>query len=299
MYWRNLAIKLISMITIDPKSIPVPKLQGYLQGTIAPRPIAFVSSVDSNGLVNLSPFSFFNMFSTNPPILIFSPSRRVRDNSTKHTLQNVLEVSEVVINIVSYEMVEKASLASCDFPKGTSEFVKAGFTELASIKVKPPRVAESPVSFECKVNQVIPLGAEGGAGNLVICEVLFMHAKEEIFDADGNINPYKVDAVARMGGDYYCRAFGDNIFTVSKPNEKVGIGFDQIPECIRNSKVLTGNDLARLGNVEKLPDAESINVFKSNSDWLIASKNGDESIHWLAQQYLRAGRVEDAWKVLL
>ncbi len=287
------------MITIDPKSTPVPKLQGYLQGAIAPRPIAFVSSVDSNGLVNLSPFSFFNMFSTNPPILIFSPSRRVRDNSTKHTLQNVFEVPEVVINIVSYDMVEKASLASCDYPKGTSEFVKAGFTELASIKVKPPRVAESRVAFECKVNQVIPLGSEGGAGNLVICEVLLMHAKEEIFDVDGKINPHNVDAVARMGGDYYCRAFGDNIFTVPKPNEKVGIGFDQIPERIRNSKVLTGNDLARLGNVEKLPDTESINVFKSNSDWLIASKNGDESIHWLAQHYLRAGSVEDAWKVLL
>jgi flavin reductase (DIM6/NTAB) family NADH-FMN oxidoreductase RutF len=287
------------MITIDPKSIPVPKLQGYLQGTIAPRPIAFVSSVDSNGLVNLSPFSFFNMFSTNPPILIFSPSRRVRDNSSKHTLQNVLEVPEVVINIVSYEMVEKASLASCDFPKGTSEFVKAGFTELTSIKVKPPRVAESRVSFECKVNQVIPLGSEGGAGNLVICEVLLMHAKDEIFDADGKINPHNVDAVARMGGDYYCRAFGDNIFTVPKPNEKVGIGFDQIPERIRNSKVLSGNDLARLGNVEKLPDAESVKLFKSNSDWMIASKNGDESIHRLAQQYLRDGRVEDAWKVLL
>ena len=185
------------------------------------------------------------------------------------------------------------------FRREPSEFVKAGFTELASVKVKPPRVAESPVSFECKVNQVIPLGSEGGAGNLVICEVLLMHAKEEIFDADGNINPHKVDAVARMGGDYYCRAFGDTIFTVPKPNEKVGIGFDRIPELIRNSKVLTGNDLARLGNIEKLPDAESIKIFKSNSDWLIVSQNGDESIHRLAKQYLRLGRVEDAWKVLL
>jgi flavin reductase (DIM6/NTAB) family NADH-FMN oxidoreductase RutF len=287
------------MITIDPKSIPVSKLQGYLQGTISPRPIAFVSSVDSDGLVNLSPFSFFNMFSMNPPILIFSPSRRVRDNNTKHTLQNVLQVPEVVINIVSYEMVEKASLASCDFPKGTNEFVKAGFTELASIKVKPPRVAESPVSFECRVNQVIPLGSEGGAGNLVICEVVLMHAKEEIFDSEGKIDPHKVDAVARMGGDYYCRAFGENIFMVPKPNEKIGIGFDKIPDHVKNSKVLTGNDLGRLGNIEKLPDPESVRIFKSNSDWLIASKNGDEAIHLLAQQYLREGRVEDAWKVLL
>jgi len=287
------------MITIDPKSIPVQKLQGYLQGTVSPRPIAFVSSVDSEGLVNLSPFSFFNMFSMNPPILVFSPSRRVRDNSTKHTLQNVLEVPEVVINIVSYDMVEKASLASCDFPKGTNEFIKAGFTELTSAKVKPPRVAESPVSFECKVNQVIPLGSEGGAGNLVICEVVLMHIKEEMFDSEGKINPHKIDAVARMGGDYYCRAFGENIFTVPKPNEKIGIGFDQIPEPIKNSKVLTGNDLGRLANIEKLPDPESIKIFKSNSDWQIASQHGDEAIHRLAQHYLEVGRVEDAWKVLL
>lgn len=287
------------MITIDPKSIPVQKLQGYLQGTVSPRPIAFVSSVDSEGLVNLSPFSFFNMFSMNPPILVFSPSRRVRDNSTKHTLQNVLEVPEVVINIVSYDMVEKASLASCDFAKGTNEFIKAGFTELTSVKVKPPRVAESPVSFECKVNQVIPLGSEGGAGNLVICEVVLMHIKEEMFDSEGKINPHKIDAVARMGGDYYCRAFGENIFTVPKPNEKIGIGFDQIPEHIKNSKVLTGNDLGRLANIEKLPDPESIKIFKSNSDWLLASQHGDEAIHRLAQHYLEEGRVEDAWKVLL
>jgi flavin reductase (DIM6/NTAB) family NADH-FMN oxidoreductase RutF len=287
------------MITLDPKNIPIPKLQGYLQGTVAPRPIAFVSSVDLNGAVNLSPFSFFNMFSMNPPILVFSPSRRVRDNTTKHTLQNVLEVPEVVVNIVSYDMVEKASLASCDFPKGTNEFVKAGFTELPSVKVKPPRVAESPVSFECKVNQVIPLGTEGGAGNLVICEVIVMHLKEEIVNEEGKINPHKVGAVARMGGDYYCRAFGENIFTIPKPNEKVGIGFDQIPERIRNSKVLTGNDLGRLGNIEKLPDQESIKIFKSNSDWLIASRNGDEAIHHLAKQYLHLGKVEDAWKALL
>ncbi len=287
------------MITIDPKSIPVQKLQGYLQGAVSPRPIAFVSSVDSKGLVNLSPFSFFNMFSMNPPILVFSPSRRVRDNSTKHTLQNVLEVPEVAINIVSYDMVEKASLASCDFPKGTSEFVKAGFTELPSVKVKPPRVLESPLSFECKVNQVIPLGSEGGAGNLVICEVMLIHIKEEIVDSEGKINPHKVDAVARMGGDYYCRAFGENIFTVPKPNEKIGIGFDQIPEYIRNSKVLTGNDLGRLANIEKLPDPENIKVFKSNSDWQVASKNGEQAIHYLAQRYLQEGKIEDAWKALL
>jgi len=296
---RDSAVKLISMITIDPKSIPVPKLQGYLQGTVAPRPIAFASTVDANGLVNLSPFSFFNVFSMNPPILIFSPSRRVRDNSTKHTLQNILEVPEVVINIVSFEMVEKASLASCDFPKGINEFVKAGFTEMPSVKVKPPRVAESPASFECRVSQVMPLGTDGGAGNLVICEVLLMHMKEGIFDDDGKINPQKVDAVARMGNDYYCRARGENIFKVPKPNDKVGIGFDQIPVHIRNSKVLTGNDLGRLGNIEKLPDIESVNKFKSTADWLLVAQGGEEAIHQLARQLLQEGKIEEAWKALL
>src|SRR6478609_58936 len=220
------------MLTIDPKSIPVPKLHGYLQGAIAPRPIAFVSSIDKEGKVNLSPFSFFNLFSTNPPILIFSPSRRVRDNSTKHTLQNVLEVPEVTINIVNYNMVQQASLASCEFPKGMNEFIKSGFAEIASKKVKPPRVAESPVSFECMVKEVKLLGTEGGAGNLVICEVLLMHIKEEVLDEQGRLDPFKLDAVARLGNDYYCRVQGESIFVVPKPNEKMGIGFDQLPEQI-------------------------------------------------------------------
>lgn len=287
------------MISIDPKSLPVPRVQALLQGTVAPRPIAFVSSVDKDGNVNLSPFSFFNMFSMNPPILVFSPSRRVRDNSTKHTLQNVLEVPEVVINIVSYNMVEQASLSSCEFPKGVNEFVKGGFTEAQSTLVRPPRVAESKASFECKVKQVIPLGTEGGAGNLVICEVLLMHLDETIIEPDGRINPYKLDAVARMGSDYYCRANGENIFVVPKPNEKVGIGYDQIPEKIRNSNVLTGNDLGRLGNIEKLPDAESLIQFKSSSSWnQVAGKNELEQ-HQYAQKLLQEGKIEDAWKVLL
>lgn len=284
---------------IRPSELSVPKLQTYLQSAVAPRPIAFVSSIDIPGNVNLSPFSFFNMFSMNPPILIFSPSRRVRDNSTKHTLQNVLEVPEVVINIVSYGIVEKISLASCDFPKGTNEFVKAGFTEVRSELVKPPRVAESPVSFECKVNEVIPLGKEGGAGNLVICEVLLMHVKDEILDADGRIDPHKLDAVARMGMDYYCRASGESVFVVPKPNEKVGIGIDQIPLKIRNSSILTGNDLGRLGNIEKLPDQRQVYEFQSSDEWKKAAHTGEEKLHLLAQQYLKEGRVEDAWKVLL
>jgi len=284
---------------IRPSELPVPKLQMYLQSAVAPRPIAFVSSIDANGNVNLSPFSFFNMFSMNPPILIFSPSRRVRDNSTKHTLQNVLEVPEVVINIVSYSIVEKISLASCDFPKGTNEFVKAGFTEVKSELVKPPRVAESPVSFECKVNEVIPLGKEGGAGNLVICEVLLMHIEDDILDADGRIDPNKLDAVARMGQDYYCRASGENVFVVPKPNEKVGIGIDLIPLKIRNSTVLTGNDLGRLGNIEKLPTEVAIKQFQDQNLWRDVSSKGEEELHRLAQQYLKDGKVEAAWKTLL
>ena len=287
------------MLTIDPKTISVPKLHGYLQGTIAPRPIAFVSSIDKEGKVNLSPFSFFNLFSSNPPILIFSPSRRVRDNSTKHTLQNVLEVPEVTINVVNFNMVQQTSLASCEFPKGVNEFIKSGLTETTSQLVKPPRVAESPVSFECKVNEIKPLGSEGGAGNLVICEVLLMHIKEEVLNASGGIDPYKMDAVARMGNDYYCRAQGENIFIVPKPNEKRGIGFDHLPEQVRNSSVLTGNDLGHLGNIEHLPDQKSIEEFKALPEVELAASYGVTGLHKLAQSYLKEGKLEEAWKVLL
>lgn len=279
---------------IDPKQIPVPKLQGYLQGAVSPRPIAFVSSIDMHGRVNLSPFSFFNMFSMNPPILVFSPSRRVRDNSSKHTLQNVLEVPEVVINIVSYSMVEQTSLASCEFPKGVNEFERAGFTERPSQKVKPPCVGESAVSFECKVNQVIPLGNEGGAGNLVLCEVLLMHVSDKILDEEGKIDPQKLDAVARMGQNYYCRASGDSVFVVPKPNDKVGMGYDQLPEKIRNSSVLTGNDLGMLANVDVLPPNRENTAHEAE-----AKKNGIEAVHRLAQQYLRQGKLTEAWQLLL
>jgi len=285
-------------MTIDPKEIPVTKLVGYLQGAVTPRPIAFVSSMDKDGNVNLSPFSFFNLFSIHPPILIFSPSRRVRDNTTKHTLQNVEEVPEVTINIVGYDMVEQASLASCEFPKGVSEFLKAGFTEVPSTKVKPPRVGESKASFECKVNQIIPLGEEGGAGNLVICEILLVHIDDSVFDEDGKINPWKVDAVARMGNDYYSRAAGTNIFEVPKPNVKIGIGFDHLPPSVKNSALLTGNDLGRLANIEKLPDAEAIQSFKNRNPRVIDLKDDFER-HRLAQEYLRNGEIEEAWKVLL
>lgn len=284
-------------MTIDPKEIPLTKLVGYLQGAISPRPIAFVSSVDQSGTVNLSPFSFFNLFSLHPPILIFSPSRRVRDNTIKHTLENVMEVPEVTINMVNYAMVEQASLASCEFPKGVNEFVKAGFTEVASAKVKPPRVGESLASFECKVNQVIPLGAEGGAGNLVVCEILLAHFKDEIFDADGRINPWQMDAVARMGNDYYCRAAGENIFEVPKPNVKIGIGMDQLPAKIRNSNVLTGNDLGRLANIEKIPSQEQVEQFKNENPSLL--ELGQRQLHEFAKQELAKGEMEKAWMILL
>jgi flavin reductase (DIM6/NTAB) family NADH-FMN oxidoreductase RutF len=287
------------MLTLNPKEIPVAKMHSYLIGAITPRPIAFASTVDKNGNVNLSPFSFFNCFGANPPILIFSPARRNRDNTTKHTYENVREVSEVVINIVSYAMVQQASLASTEYPKGVNEFVKAGFTEVPSTLVKPPRVGESPVSMECRVLQVIQTGDGGGAGNLVICEVLLMHVKEEILDADGKIDPWKLDAVARLGGDYYCRVQGDSIFKVPKPLDKPGIGFDRIPENIRRSKILTGNDLGLLANIERLPDQPSVDEYKNRYEIKSAMQNGEVALHQMAHQLLKQGKVEEAWKVLL
>ncbi|MGE0589870.1 MAG: flavin reductase family protein [Cyclobacteriaceae bacterium] len=285
------------MLTIDPKNTPLPKLHAYLQGVVAPRPIALASTVDRQGNVNLSPFSFFNVFSSNPPILVFSPSRRGRDNTTKHTYENVLEVSEVVINIVNYDIVQQVSLSSTEYPKGVDEFVKAGLTAESSIIVRPPRVKESPAAFECKVNDVIKLGSEGGAGNLVICEVLLAHFSDEILDAEGKVDIEKVDLVGRMGYDYYCRAHGSALFTVPKPNAKIGIGYDQIPEKIRNSKVLTGNDLGQLGNIEKLPD--DLDQLKGRPEVKEALLRGEDEIHRLAQTYLHQGQLEDAWRLLL
>jgi flavin reductase (DIM6/NTAB) family NADH-FMN oxidoreductase RutF len=276
-------------LTIDPKDVPTPRLHGYLQGVVAPRPIALASTIDGEGKINLSPFSFFNLFSTRPPILIFSPSRRVRDNTTKDTLENVRQVSQVVINIVNYSMVEQVSLASCEYAKGVNEFEKAGLTMLPSTRVKPPRVAESPASFECHVKQIIPLGEEGGAGNLILCEVLLAHIKENILDDAGQIDPQRLDAVARMGGDFYCRAHGENVFVVPKPNTKLGIGFDQLPSHIRNSKVLSGNDLARLANIERIPDADSTELPSLSVD----------DAHQTAKELLANGKINEAWQVLL
>ncbi len=287
------------MLSLDPKEISAVALVPYLQGAIAPRPIAFASTIDAEGNINLSPFSFFNLFSTNPPMLIFSPSRRMRDNTTKHTLQNVLEVPEVVINVVNYAMVQQASLSSTEYPKGVNEFVKAGLTPIDSVKVKPPRVGESPASFECVVKDVIKLGDEGGAGNLILCEIVLAHFKEEILNDHKQIDPQKLDAVARMGGDWYCRAHGVAIFNVPKPLQKLGIGVDQIPESIRTSNVLTGNDLGMLGNVEHLPDAIFISEIKNQLDVKEAREEGVDDVHRLAQVYIKRGELERAWAILL
>lgn len=287
------------MLSISPEEVSTPVLQRYMQAAVVPRPIAFASSVDGDGNVNLSPFSFFNMFGSNPPVLVFSPSRRVRDKTTKHTLQNVLEIKEVVINIVNYAIVQQASLASTEFPKGINEFHKSGLTAVPSVRVSPPRVGESPVSFECLIRDIIPVGDGGGAGNLVVCEVVLMHIHEEILNGEQLIDPFKLDAVARMGDNWYCRVGKEVMFQVPKPLRQIGIGVDQIPEDIRNSRILTGNDLGMLGNVERLPDPESIKHYASNAMVRAALEAGEEGRHGLAHELLGKGDVEGAWKVLL
>ncbi len=294
------------MKTIYPKDLPIPEFHALLQGSIAPRPIAFASTIDGEGNVNLSPFSFFNLFSTNPPILIFSPSRRVRDNTTKHTLENVHEVPEVVIHVVHYGMVEQMSLASTEYPKGVDEFVKAGFTPVPSTHVKPPRIKEARVSFECKVNEIKALGDRGGSGNLVICEVLCVHVDEQILNEKGIIDPHKLDLVARLGGNWYSRTNGPCLFEIPKPLSTMGIGVDQIPDEIRNSPVLTGNNLGRLGNVESLPTEEEVIAFGKSpvlEEMRVRFQNDRASwidhLHRYAQEILEAGDVKKAWLVLL
>lgn len=287
------------MLTINPKEVGTAKTHAYLLGAVTPRPIAFASTIDKQGNVNLSPFSFFNCFGANPPLLIFSPARRGRDNTTKHTYENLREVPEVAINVVSYSMVQQVSLASTEYPKGVNEFVKAGFTEVPSHHIRPPRVDESPISMECKVLQIISTGDQGAAGNLVICEVVLMHIKEEVLDENGRIDPYKLDAVARLGGDYYARVQGDSIFKVPKPLDRLGVGIDSIPEKIRLSKVLTGNDLGMLGNVEVLPAESDYQLLKTDPEVANAFAKGDVAMHELAKKYLAEQKVEQAWKILL
>ena len=284
------------MLSIDPKEISTGKLHGYLLGAIAPRPIAFASTIDEDGNPNLSPFSFFNVFGSNPPTLIFSPARRVRDNTIKHTLENALATKEVVINVVNYDIVQQMSLSSTEYAKGVNEFEKAGFTMLKSDKIKPFRVAESPVQFECKVKDVIFTGDEGGAGNLIICEVVKMHVSEAVLDENGAIDQHKIDLVARAGGSYYSRA-RDGFFEIDKPISTLGIGVDQIPTEIRNSTILTGNNLGMLGNVEQLPSDETVNNFAKEHPQFIGLETTKK--HTFAQDFLSKNDVESAWKVLL
>jgi flavin reductase (DIM6/NTAB) family NADH-FMN oxidoreductase RutF len=284
------------MLTVDPKNTPQPLLHSYLLGAVGPRPIAFASTIDKDGNPNLAPFSFFNVFSSNPPIAIFSPNRGGKNALTKHTHDNVKEVPEVVLNIVNYNMVHQMSLASSAYPKGVDEFVKAGFTKLPSQMVKPFRVAEAPITMECKVNEVIELGTHGGAGNLIVCEVVLMHIKEEYLDASGKIDQQKIDLVARMGGNWYCRAHGDALFELEKPITTQGIGFDQIPKSIKNSKVLSANNLGQLGNIEHLPSNEEIAQYKATHKTHFSK---EEELHVFAKTLLDVNKVAEAWKVLL
>ena len=288
------------MLSIIPQEVSTGKLHSYLLSAVSPRPIAFASTVDGLGNVNLSPFSFFNVFSANPPILVFSPARRVRDNTTKHTLENILITKEVVINIVNYDMVQQMSLSSTEYPDGVNEFLKSGLTEVASDIVKPPRVQEAPVQFECKVNDVITLGNEGGAGNLIIAEVVKLHIKETILDADGKIDANKIDTVARMGGNWYNRS-REGMFEVIKPIKKRGIGVDALPLSIKNSEILTGNDLGILGNSESIPSMDEVKEYLS----LMVEKSLDiqtvnkKKLEEQAQNMIQEGTILDAFKLLL
>ena len=288
---------------LDLQELKPAEKQYYLQHVIAPRPICFASTIDKAGNVNLSPFSFFNLFSSNPPVLIFSPARRVRDNTTKHTLQNVLEVPEVVINIVTYDMVQQTSLSSCEFPKEVNEFAKAGFTAIAASKVKPPMVKESKVQLECKVLEVKPLGNEGGAGQLVICEVLVMHIDDSLLDENKKMDQRKINHVARLGGDWYCKVDETNLFKVAKPNTQLGIGIDALPASIRTSKYLSGNDLGQLANVQEIPAIEpsfdDTHLKQIIQYYSINPEEMEKELHLYAQKLLVAGNVAAAWQVLL
>ena len=288
---------------LELQKLSIPDRQNYLQHAIAPRPICFASTTDSKGNINLSPFSFFNLFSINPPIAVFSPSRRGRDGSTKHTYQNVLDVPEVVINIVDYEMVQQTSLASCEFPKEVNEFYKAGFTEEPATRVRPPMVKEAKVKLECKVLEVKPLGELGGAGNLIICEVMLMHIDDSILNEKGMIDQTKLHHVARLGGDWYCRVDASNLFQVEKPNVKLGVGFDALPASVRASKILSGNDLGLLANVHEMPQIdtsfEDDHLKQIVQYYSVNPEEMEKEIHLYAKKLLSEGKVMQAWQVLL
>lgn len=290
------------MLSIDPKNTSVKDFHGLMLGAVAPRPIAFASTVDEEGNVNLSPYSFFNCFGANPPIMIFSPARRVRDNTIKHTLENASVTKECVINIVNYAIVQQMSLSSTEYDKGVDEFVKAGLTKLDSEIVAPPRVAESPAQFECVVKEIVETGQEGGAGNLIICEVVRAHFKDEILDEHGKVDPQKLDAVARMGGNWYSRA-KDGLFTVPKPLSTQGIGVDSLPDEVRNSKVLTGNDLGILGNLESLPSEDEISTMPAGdtqAGFAKAKKQlSTEEKHKKAKELISLSKADEALKLLM
>lgn len=285
------------MAVFLPKEHKIPFIFNLLQSAVAPRPIAFVSTINAKEQVNLSPFSFFNIFSVNPPILIFSPSRRVRDNTTKHTLNNVQQVPECVINVVSYNMVEQVNLASTEYPEGVNEFIKAGFTEEPSLYVKPPRVKESPVQMECKVKQIIPLAELPGSGNLVLCQVIAIHTRGDISVMDnGAILPDTLQLVSRMGLDFYAKAYGESLFELAKPLASMGIGIDNIPQSIRHSQILTGNDLGKLANVSQMPELKDALAFVQKHHYTHYDKN---ALHQLAKDFLAQNKVQEAWNVLV
>ncbi len=298
-------VKNLEMLTINPSDLPVQKLHQYLLGAIGPRPIAFASTIYVDGKPNLAPFSFFNVFSANPPILIFSPARSGRSNTTKDTYNNVKVVPEVVINVVNYDIVQQMSLASSPYPSNVDEFVKSGFTSLASETIKPMRVAESPVQFECKVNQVVELGNEGGAGNLIICEVTRIHINENVLDENGMIDQHKIDLVSRMGGDWYCRADQNSMFEIKKPITTCGIGFDQLPIDIVSSVVFSKNDLGQLAGIEELPNETDVNEYKllELSDLFVTLDNDAEKLenelHLRALSLLKQNKLDEAWLTLL
>lgn len=285
------------------KDLKPAEKQYYLQHVVAPRPICFASTIDKKGNVNLSPFSFFNLFSSNPPVLVFSSARRVRDNTTKHTLENLLQFPEVVVNIVTYDMVHQTSLTSCEFPEGTNEFVKAGFTEEPATIVKPPMVKESKMKMECKVLEIKPLGNEGGAGNLIICEILLLHIDNSLLDENGKMDQRRINHVARLGGDWYCVVNESNLFEVQKPIKELGIGVDALPESIRKSKILSGNNLGQLANVKELPVIDPSFDDKRLKEIIqyfsVDPEEMETELHTYAKNLLDEGKVNEAWQVLL
>lgn len=283
------------MLTFSPSDIPQALYHSHLVSSVGPRPVCFASTIDAKGNPNLSPFSFFNVFGSNPGITVFSPARSGRTGLQKNTLENVLEVPEVVINIVTYAMVQQTSVASAEYPKGVNEFIKSGFTPIPSVKVKPFRVKESPVQLECKVLEVKHTGTGGGSGNLVICEIIHMHINEDILNAEGRIDQQKIDTVGRMGGNWYCRAHGNALFELVQPNQNLGVGVDAIPASVRNSKILTGNNLGQLASILQLPTSEAIKEYAATN----SKKLPEEELHKEVQKLLAQNKIEEAWKLLL